>query len=106
MPDVVLRRVFRAPLIQEAQHLLFDRGGIVSSGDNIVLMKQVAEEMPVIDFMDDSPVQLRRQQLYPGCRVSGKSDVESDDVLDAIGMDGAISDCRARDGEPEKERFM
>ncbi len=45
MSDVMLRRILRAPLIEDAPHLMLDLHWVEALLNNVVLMKDVPEEV-------------------------------------------------------------
>lgn len=53
MAEIVFRGVFGAPLIENCQHVVFERDRIGTFGHNIIVVEYVAEEMTVIEIFDD-----------------------------------------------------
>src|SRR5271154_1814373 len=66
---------------------------IVALADDVVLMEDVAKEMPVIELMNHRLGHVGRQVLEPVRIVAPESDVQGDNVLNLLPVDGAIAHC-------------
>ena len=53
MPNVVFGRILRVPLIENAPHLMFDLHRVGILLDNVVLMKDVTEEVAVVELVNE-----------------------------------------------------
>jgi len=105
MTDVVLGRILRAALIEQRPHAVFEVGGAVAFADDVVLMEDVAKEMPVIELMNHWPGYVGRQVLEPVRVVAPERDVQGDDIFDLLPVDGPVAHCSACGGEPVQERL-
>ena len=99
MADIVLGGVFRASSVEDLQHLMFQCLHIGALLDDIVLMEDMAEEVPVIERPDDRVSNGFWQRLEPITVVAAECHVERDDILDLSRMDRTIADSRTRDRE-------
>ena len=63
--DIVLGGVFGAFLVEQVAHAVFDFSAIVAFFNNVILMKNVAEKMPVIKFDGNLLVNIGGQVLDP-----------------------------------------
>ena len=78
---IVLGGVFGVPVVEQAPHSMLQGHAVVALAHNVVLMKDVAEEVAVIEFMNDRMLHVGRKRLEPVPVVASESDVEGDDVL-------------------------
>src|SRR5271166_2731 len=65
MPDVMLRRIFRAALIQELPHPMLQGQAVVSLLYNVILVEHVAKKVPVVEFYRDQAINVGRKLLEP-----------------------------------------
>ncbi|SUG04800.1 Uncharacterised protein [Salmonella enterica subsp. enterica serovar Pullorum] len=105
MSNVVLRRVLCPPRLQQLQHLRFQRVDVDAFLHDIVLMKNVAHKVAVIEFMYQLAVDFRRQMLEPVGIVAAQSDIQRQDIFHFISVYGLITNRRASSGEAVQEGF-
>src|SRR3546814_7470755 len=74
--DIMLGRVTRAALVEQRPHPMFDAKAIMPRRDDIILVQDVAEEVAVIDFVDQRGVEIGGQRLEPGRVVTAQRDIE------------------------------
>ena len=65
MPDIVLGWIFGATFVKQVPHLLLDRQTIMSLRHYIILVEHVAEEVAIVEFVQELRFDLRRQVLVP-----------------------------------------
>ena len=92
-------RVLGTACVEQGQHLVFERGAVLALADDVVLVEDVAHEVPVVEFVADAVVDGGRQSLEPVGVVAAQGDVEGDDVLDFARMHGAVAHGGGGDGE-------
>jgi hypothetical protein len=51
MPDIVLGGILGAAPVQQAPHLMFQRQRIAALSNDVVLMKDMTEEMTIVEPM-------------------------------------------------------
>src|SRR3546814_1566136 len=83
---------------------MFYAKAIMPRRDDISLVQDVAEEVAVIDFVDQRGVEIGGQRLEPGRVVTAQRDIERDDPRGLARMDRAIAHRSARDDEAVEER--
>src|SRR3546814_12173648 len=71
----MLGRVTRAALVEQRPHPVFDAKAIMPRRDDIILVQDVAEEVAVIDFVDQRGVEIGGQRLEPGPVVTAQRDI-------------------------------
>lgn len=76
MSNVVLRRVLCPARLQQLEHLRFQRMDVDAFLHDIVLMKNVAHKVTVIEFMYQLAVDFRRQMLEPVGIVVAQGDIQ------------------------------
>lgn len=81
MPDIVFGGVFGAFLVEQVVHAVFNLAAIVALFDNVILMKHVAEKMPVIKLHGNLPVHIGGQLFDPVGRIAFQRDVERDNIF-------------------------
>src|SRR3546814_5837644 len=84
---------------------MFYAKAIMPRRDDISLVQDVAEEVAVIDFVDQRGVEIGGQRLEPGRVVTAQRDIERDDPRGLARMDRAIAHRSARDDEAVEEGF-
>ncbi len=94
MSDVVFGWIFRTAPIKQFPHFVLNLDGVVASFYNVVLMKNLAEKVPIIQLMMQPRAYRLRQMLEPICSISRESYVQGDNLLHVISMNGAIADRR------------
>src|SRR3546814_7727076 len=62
--DIMLGRVTRAALVEQRPHPMFDAKAIMPRRDDIILVQDVAEEVAVIDFVDQRGVEIGRSEEH------------------------------------------
>lgn len=72
---------------------------------DIVLMKNVAHKVAVIEFMYQLAVDFRRQMLEPVGIVAAQSDIQRQNIFHFISVYGLITNRRASSGEAVQEGF-
>ena len=60
MPNVMLGRIFGAALIEQFPHPLLDGLAIVSLRHDVILMKDMAEEVTIVELVQKLRLDLRR----------------------------------------------
>src|SRR3546814_18055365 len=96
----MLGRVTRAALVEQRPHPVFDAKAIMPRRDDIILVQDVAEEVAVIDFVDQRGVEIGGQRLEPGRVVKANADTERADPRGLARVERAIgSRERKRVGE-------
>ena len=105
MPHVVLGRILRATLVQQRQHLLFQRMRIHPFFDDVILVEDIAHEMAVIELVHQLAVNLRRQMFKPLGIVTTQGNIQRQNILYLFGMHSLITDSRTRRGEAVQEGF-
>jgi hypothetical protein len=65
MADIVLGWVFRATQVEQLPHALLDRLAIVALRDDVVLVEHMAEEVAVVELVQDRRIDVRRQPFRP-----------------------------------------
>src|ERR1700722_11718540 len=89
MSDVVLRWILGSALIENFPHCVLDFGGVVTLLHDIVLVKHLAEEVSVIDLVQQPGIETLGQSLEPTRAVARERDVERNHVLHFLAMDRA-----------------
>jgi len=84
--------VFRAACLQQGQHAGLQRFDVHAFAHDVILMQNVAHEMPVIKPVQQLVVDLVRQLFAPIAVVAFQRDVEREDVLHLCGVDVLIAD--------------
>src|SRR5262245_58140756 len=99
MPDVVFGWILRAACVEQFPQAMLKFERVMALSDDIVLVENVAEEVTVIQLVDDRFRNILRQSFEPVWVVPPQRDVESDDVLHLPAVDGAVSISGPRDSE-------
>src|ERR1700753_2418872 len=94
MPHVVFGWIFCTPSIKQLPHFVLNLNGVVASFYDVVLMKNLAKKVPIIQLMVQPRSNRLRQVLEPICSISRKSYVQGDNLLHIMSMNGAITDRR------------
>src|SRR3546814_15836376 len=84
---------------------MFYAKAIMPRRDDISLVQDVAEEVAVIDFVDQRGVEIGGQRLEPGRVVTAQRAIERDDPRGLARMDRPIAHRSAREPETVGERF-
>ncbi len=105
MSNVVLRRVLCPARLQQLEHLRFQRMDVDAFLHDIVLMKNVAHKVTVIEFMYQLAVDFRRQMLEPVGIVAAQGDIQRRDIFHFISVYGLITNRCASSGEAVQEGF-
>ena len=95
MAEAVFGWELRTASVQKSPHLALEFKGLVTLPDNVVLVEDVTEKMPVIELVENRPIYLLRQGLEPVLLVASESYVECNHILDIAGMDGLVPDTCA-----------
>ena len=96
MADIVLGRIFGPALVEQRPHALFECHAVMPFRHDVILVKDVAEKMTIIELVDDRRLDVGRQGLEPMLIVSPQRDIERQNVLNLAIMDGAIAIGRTR----------
>src|SRR4051812_14136964 len=72
---------------------------------DVVLVEDLAEEVPVVEGVFDLGGETFREVLAPADTVSGQGDIERDDVLDIPPMDRTVTDCGVRGRKAMQKGF-
>jgi hypothetical protein len=72
---------------------------------DVVLVEDLAEEVPVVERVFDLRGETFRELLAPADTVSGQGDIERHDVLDVPPMDRSVTDCGACGREAMQKGF-
>ena len=104
--DIVLCRIFGAALVEQRPHALLDLHAVVPLRHDVVLVEDVAEEVPVVELVNDGRLDLGRQLLEPLLVVAPQRDVEGQDVLHLPFVDGTIAVGRTSRREAMKEGLL
>jgi hypothetical protein len=104
--DIVLGRIFGAARIHQFPNPMLELDRIVAFGDDVVLVKHVAEKMAVIEPVGDRLCDLVRQGFDPIPVVAPQRDVERDEILDLAAMDRALADCGSGGGKAVQKGLL
>ena len=104
MADVMFGGVFRTAFFQKRQHFGLERFDVHTFADDVILMQNVAHEMPVIEPVQDLVVNPGRQGLQPVAFIAFERNVEREDVFYLIGMDILITDRGTGGGKTVQPR--
>ena len=99
----MLGRVLGAACVQQFPHAVLHLDRVDALSDDVVLMEHMAEEVPVVELVDDLLLHLLRQRLDPVAVVAAQGDVQGEDVLDAAAVRLAVANGRAGDGKAVQE---
>ena len=102
---IVFGRILGATRIQQLPERVLHRKRIRSPPHDVVLVEDVAEEVPVVETRDHGVRQRGGQRLHPVAVVAAQGDIQRDDVLDGVAMHFAIPHGGAGDGETVQERL-
>ena len=106
MADIVLGRISRTARVQQFPHAMLKFSRIVALADDIVLVENVAEEVAIIELVDDRFRNILRQSFEPVRIVPPQRDVESDDILHLAAVKCAIANRGPGDGEAMQEGLL
>lgn len=95
MAEAVFGWELRPVGVQQSPHLVLNFKGIVTLSDNVVLVEDVTEKVPVIELVKNRTIYLFRQGLEPVLIVASESYVECNHILNIAGMDGLVPDTCA-----------
>lgn len=62
---VVFGRIFGSASIKQFPHAMLDLHRVVTFSDNVVLVKYMTEEIPIVELMDDWLLDVVRQFFDP-----------------------------------------
>src|SRR6185312_9761020 len=88
MPDVMFRRVLGSTLLEKMQHSMLESDRIHAFAEDVVLMEDMAEEVAIIELVNDI-----------------QRDVQRQDVLHLFAVHFAVTDSSARRSKPVQERL-
>ena len=84
-------RILGLALIEQGPHAMLQGQAILPLAHDVVLMEDVAEEVAVVELVDDRILHVGRKRLEPVPVVSPEGDVERDDVLHLMAMDCPVA---------------
>ena len=88
---IVLCGILGFALVEQCPHAMLQRQAVMAFAHDIILMEDVAEEMAVVELMNDRIFHVCRKRLEPVPVVAPQGDVKGDDVLHFVSIDGAES---------------
>jgi hypothetical protein len=95
MPEIVFGGKLRAARLQQLPHPLFEFDCVVAFPDNVVLMEDVAEKMPIVKAMKDRARYFIRKNFEPIAVIASECYVERDYVFDLAVVEGPVTDRSA-----------
>src|SRR5262249_19750607 len=106
MADVVFGRILRTARVQQFPYarLKFER--VMAFSDDVVLVENVAEEVAIIELVDNLSRNILRQGLEPVRIVPPQCHVESDDILYLAAVDCAVADRGPGDGKAMQKGLL
>ena len=75
MADVVFGWVFSPARVEQMAEVMLQGHRVMSLPDDIIVMENVAEEVPVIELMAHAALDLLGERLYPSHRIAREREV-------------------------------